>query len=264
MSNWQKGTKNFKTIKLGSPTSFWSYGLERRLYLVKQQVDFYGKKVLDVGCGLGMFLNKFSSLSEPAFDGKVQNTIVYGIDVDKRKIEIAKHKFSNVQVARAEKLPFSRKFFDIVFSHETLEHVDDDKKAIIEALRVLKTGGKMIIFCPNKRWPFETHGIYLRGKYHFGNIFGVTYLPKFLYKKLTPHVRNYSNKDLLSLFPQKSIKIIHHSHVFPGLDGLVTKTGLGGKFIRKILEFLERTPLHYFGISHFLVVEKLGDRQIDD
>lgn len=247
MGNWQEeANDDFDTIKMGSPSSFWSYGLNKRLEKVKKIVDFKGKKVLDVGCGIGMFLSKFQELGGD----------VYGVDVDERKIEIAKKTYSNVFVSPAEKLDFADNTFDIVFSHETIEHVDDDKKAIEESLRVLKPGGLIVIFCPNIRWPFETHGIYVDGKYQFGNKFGVTYLPREKYKKLIPHVRNYSNKDLLGLFDKNQIEVVHHSHVFPGFDGLVNRAGVVGKIARTILDLLESTPLHYFGISHFLVVKK--------
>jgi ubiquinone/menaquinone biosynthesis C-methylase UbiE len=246
MANWQENTTDYKTIKLGSPSSYWSYGLNRRLNLLKKELNFTSQKILDMGCGVGTFLEKFSKLGAD----------VFGIDVDERKIKIAKKNFPNVQVAFAEKLPFDNNYFDLVFSHEVLEHVQDDQKAVDEALRVLKQGGKLIIFCPNIHWPFETHGIYKNGKYQFGNIFGVTYYPKALYNRLTPHVRNYSNKDLLKLFENKNVRILRHTHVYPGFDGLVSKLGFVGKIIRKIFEILEKTPLHYFGISHFLIVEK--------
>ncbi len=47
-----------------------------------------------------------------------------------------------------------------------------------EIFRVLKPGGRLVLFCPNRGYPFETHGIYWRGKYHFGNIPLVNYLPQ--------------------------------------------------------------------------------------
>jgi hypothetical protein len=48
--------------------------------------------------------------------------------------------------------------------------------------------------------PFETHGIYWRGKYHFGNIPLVNYLPRKWRDRLAPHVRVYSKRDLEKLF----------------------------------------------------------------
>ena len=146
--------------------------------------------------------------------------------------------------------------FDIVWLHEVIEHVDDDKKAISECFRVLKSKGYLVIFAPNRLWPFETHGIYFKKKYIFGNIPLVTWLPNFLYRKMTPHVRNYTEKGLLRLIEGKH-KIIQNSYVFPGYDGLIKKFGVIGRLVRDVFEIFEKTPLKVFGISHFVIIQKI-------
>jgi SAM-dependent methyltransferase len=250
MTNWQKDTNDFDRIKKGSPSSYWSTGLQKRFDLVLSHIkDFKGKKILDVGCGVGTFLQKFSQVGMEAF----------GVELDKQKVDciLDKELYSKIRISPAENLPFEDNTFDFVFSHEVLEHVDNDQKAVTEALRVLKPNGQFIIFCPNIRWFFETHGIYIGKKYIFGNIPLVTYLPRFLYNKLTPHVRNYSNRDIKKLFKNQNVNFEIHRHVFPGFDGLIRKLGVLGKIVRRILDTLENTFLHYFGISHFVIVEKV-------
>ncbi len=61
--------------------------------------------------------------------------------------------------------------------NEVIEHVGNDRDTIREALRVTKPGGRVVIFAPNRYYPFETHGVYLGKKYVFGNIPLVNYLP---------------------------------------------------------------------------------------
>lgn len=246
-SNWQRSAKSFKQVKFGSPSLEWTGGLEHRLKLSQKYVEFKNKKVLDVGCGVGMFLNQFKKLGAE----------VYGIDIDKKKVAIAQEKFVNVQVAHAEDMPFRKGTFDIIWLHEVIEHVDDDSKTISECFRILKPGGKLVIFAPNRLWPFETHGIYFAGKYRFGNIPFVTYLPGKIYNKLTPHVRNYFKRDLFGLIKGVSYKKVYYSGVFPGFDKLTSKISLFGKLILQFFRLLEKTPLNRFGISHFLVLEKL-------
>lgn len=245
--NWQKDAESRKQVKLGSPSLEWTRGIETRLELTQKYIDFKGKKLLDVGCGVGMFLKKFKELGAE----------VYGIDIDEKKIEIAKEIYKNVEIAPSEKMPFKRNLFDIVWLHEVIEHVDNDQETIKECFRVLKPHGKLVIFAPNKLWLFETHGIYLGGKYIFGNIPLVTYLPRFLYKKITPHVRNYYKKDLYKLLNISSYKKIHYQGLFPGFDKLASRIPVLGILIRTVFSFLNRTPLNRFGISHFLIVEKL-------
>ncbi|MBN1916147.1 methyltransferase domain-containing protein [Candidatus Dojkabacteria bacterium] len=245
--NWQKKYSDFESIKSGSPSSYWTYGLERRLKMVRKLVILDDKKILDAGCGIGMFMEKFSEFSSN----------IYGFDPDPRKIELAKKKFKNVTISGAEKLPYKNNSFDIIWFHEVLEHVDNDRKSVRELVRVLKPGGKLIIFAPNRLWPFETHGIYINGKYKFGNIPLVTWLPNFIFNRLTPHVRNYSNRKIKNLLQALPIKIVHHKHVFPGFDGLQNRSKLLGNFMKGFTKVAESTPLHYFGISHFMILEKL-------
>ncbi|MCA9382363.1 class I SAM-dependent methyltransferase [Candidatus Dojkabacteria bacterium] len=246
-SNWQENAgDDFEQIKEGSPTMYWSFGLQRRLDLMLQRVDFKNKKILDVGCGIGTFVKKFGEYSSQ----------VYGLEYDQKKVDQAIPEVKqNIVQGEAEKLPYPDEAFDIVFSHEVLEHVNDDQKAVEEAFRVLKNNGEFIVFCPNRMYPFETHGIFIKGKYHFGNIPFVPYLPKSVYKKLTPHVRNYTNKDLLSLFNDRKWQITYHSHVFPGFDGLQRRSKFFSKLLRGLYS-LETTPLGNFGISHYLIAKK--------
>lgn len=247
--NWQKRAKNFRQVKYGSPSTDWTKGLEYRLEKTKKLVAFKDKKVLDVGCGVGMFMSKFKKLGSD----------VYGIDVDKEKIKIAKKSFKNVFASPSEKLPFRKNSFDVVWLHEVIEHVDDDKQTITECFRVLKSGGKLIIFAPNRLWPFETHGIFFKDKYRFGNKPIVPYLPNKWYDMLTPHVKNYFKGDIFKLLNQKGIsyKKIAYSRIYPGFDKLSAKIPVIGKLISNFFKFLNKTPLNAFGISHFVIVEKV-------
>jgi SAM-dependent methyltransferase len=138
-----------------------------------------------------------------------------------------------------------------------IEHVQDDSLTIREMIRVLKPGGRAIIFCPNRGYPFETHGIYWKGKYYFGNKPFVNYLPRKWRDKLAPHVRVYSKRDLQKLFDGLRVKFIERTVIFGAYDNLIARFGPVGKVLRSVLQFLEVTPLRGFGLSHLWVVEKL-------
>ncbi|MCL4825414.1 MAG: methyltransferase domain-containing protein, partial [Anaerolineales bacterium] len=90
----------------------------------------------------------------------------------------ARTRSPRILTAAGERLPLPPGMFDLILSHEVLEHVQDDREAVREMIRVLNPGGRIVIFCPNRGYPFETHGIYWRGRYKFGNIPLVNYLPR--------------------------------------------------------------------------------------
>ncbi len=52
--------------------------------------------------------------------------------------------------------------------------------------------------------------------------------------------------------------MIHQTVIFGGYDNIIARLGAFGRFIRRILQALEHTPLRWFGLSHFWVVEKKG------
>ena len=144
----------------------------------------------------------------------------------------------------------------MVLSHEVWEHVNDDRAAAREAVRILRPGGRLVVFVPNRLWLFETHGVYWRGVYHFGNIPLVNWLPDALRNKLAPHVRAYTGKQLRALFEGLPVRVIVHTQVFPGYDNIVKRRPVVGRILRALTYTAERTPLRVFGLSHLLVVEK--------
>jgi SAM-dependent methyltransferase len=58
----------------------------------------------------------------------------------------------------ATALPFENQSFDAVTMFDLLEHVPDDRKAVSEALRVLRPGGFLLISTPNENWQFPYYG----------------------------------------------------------------------------------------------------------
>jgi len=239
-------TSEDKSIKLGHPSYVWRFGQDRRLDLMSQHVPLEGQRILDIGCGLGMYVRKLLAVSDD----------VYGVDIDPEKVAEASQQLPHIQIASAESLPFEAASFDVVLMHEVIEHVTDDRRAVAEALRVLAPGGHVLIFVPNRLYPFETHGFYWRGHYHFGNIPLINYLPDTLRSRLAPHVRTYTTADLRRLLNGLPARLEYHTQVYPGYDNLVARRPRLGQALRGATYALEHTPLRAFGLSHFVVVAK--------
>ena len=240
--------RNFDKAALrGEPSYVWRAGQERRLEMIVQAAgDRLKGCILENGCGVGMYVEHISP-----FGGTV-----LGLEYDFERASEALTRSPHILNAAGEHLPLPSEIFDLILSHEVLEHVQDDRAVVREMVRVLKSGGRAVIFVPNRGYPFETHGIYWNGKYHFGNKLFVNYLPRSLRDKLAPHVRIYSGGDLKKLFADLPVQVIQHTVIFGAYDNIIARFGALGKVLRGILQFLERTPLKIFGLSHFWVVEK--------
>ena len=206
-------------------------------------------RILVDGCGVGMYVRALQPYA----------ATVDGMDIEAEHLAIAARNVPTAALSLAvcEQLPYPDGVFDLVLSHEVLEHVQDDRLAAAEMARVLKPGGRAVIFAPNRLYPFETHGHYWRGRYHFGNTPLINYLPNTLRNRLAPHVRAYTAAGLRELFIGQPVRVVHHTQIYPGYDNLVYRRPALGKWLRRVTYGLENSPLTMFGISHLLVVEKV-------
>ena len=240
----------------GVPSLVWRAGQARRLEMIlkwgkqdsgnKERQQF--NQVLDNGCGIGMYLKALQPYSVALFGNELEAEHLYSA--------LAVVPEAHLQIAVCEHLPYPDNFFDLILSHEVLEHVQDDSAAAREITRVLKPGSRAIIFVPNRWHPFETHGHYWRGVYHFGNTPLINYLPNFIRNRLAPHVRAYSSRGVRKLFADQPIRIIYHSQIYPGYDNIVQRKPKLGSILRNITYLLEKSPLAILGNSHLLVIEK--------
>lgn len=231
----------------GEPGYVWRSGQERRLAMVRGWLDLSGR-ILDNGCGLGTWLEALDPYSQQRF----------GLELEIERARQARSRAEGVVQAIGERLPFATGTFDGVLSNEVIEHVDDDRLAVSEMVRVLRPKGRLAIFCPNRWYPVEQHGIYWRGRYKFGNIPLVNYLPTPLRDRLAPHVRAYSAGQLLALVQGLPVEVVHHSRIYGGYDNIEQRWPRFGRTLKKGLYAAEKTPLSVLGLSHFLVLEKLA------
>lgn len=237
-----------KAALRGNPSYVWRAGQERRLKMI---LDAAGERVsgavLIDGCGVGMYMHHL----EP-FGGRV-----VGLDIELERALEAQNGSSLTLCGAGESLPFPANHFDLILSHEVLEHVQDDAATIREIIRTLRPGGRLILFCPNRGYPYETHGIYWRGKYHFGNIPLINYLPRPWRDRLAPHVDVYTRRDLEKLFAGLPVRWVQRTVIASAYDNIISRRPALGQFLRSVTQALEHTPLRGLGLSQFWVVEKL-------
>jgi len=233
----------------GEPSYIWREGQQRRLGMILEAAgERLGGSCLEVGCGIGLYLEKMRPFSNSCI----------GLEYEFSRAEKAAQRVEIILNAAGEQLPFPANRFEVLLSNEVIEHVEDDAQTVKEMIRVLKPGGRLVLFCPNRWYPVETHGIYWWGNFRFGNIPLVNYLPTRWRNRLAPHVRAYTRKDLETLFLGLPVRPITKTVIFGGYDNIIHRTPRLGKLLRWFLYQVENTPLQALGLSHFWVLEKEG------
>jgi len=117
--------------------AMWKYALEG-LGMVQ------GDRVLDVGCGTGVWLDRLK---------KHFGIRGIGVDISKSSLKTAVSKSSpelGFLCGDGPHLPFTEGYFDVVVSLDVLEHVEDQKGCLREMTRVLKPGGSFFLWTLNR------------------------------------------------------------------------------------------------------------------
>ena len=233
----------------GAPSYVWRAGQERRLAMIRRWLNTDGTFILVDGSGLGAYAARLGESSPH----------VYAFDIEFARVRASLERVPLAHVSAAEYVPYPANTFDALLSHEVLEHVADDRAALAEMARVLRPGGRAAIFCPNRWYPFETHGHYWRGEYHFGNTPLINYLPDALRNRLAPHVRAYTWHGLRRLLDGLPVRVVHHTRIFGAYDNIIARAPALGRALCAVLQTAERTPLRLLGLSHFLIIEKTAE-----
>jgi SAM-dependent methyltransferase len=95
-------------------------------------------RILDVGCGTGANLEMLAQYGEAE-----------GVDVSQEALAFCRERgLRNVRQGAAERLPYDDESFDLVTALDVVEHLDDDTAGLREMRRVLKPGGRAMLFVP--------------------------------------------------------------------------------------------------------------------
>lgn len=95
-------------------------------------------RILDVGCGTGANLELLG-----------QYGAAEGVDISPAALAFCRARgLDNVRLGEAEKLPYPDETFDLVTALDVVEHLDDDVAGLREMRRVLRPGGRALLFVP--------------------------------------------------------------------------------------------------------------------
>ena len=94
-------------------------------------------RILDVGCGLGWLLDALPASWEK-----------HGLEVSRVAADFA-GKFGKIFHGTLHESPYEDNFFDVIFMHQVIEHVDKPEEDIKVLRRILKSGGVLILGTPD-------------------------------------------------------------------------------------------------------------------
>ena len=123
-----------------------------------------GAYILDVMCR--------SAKAEEYYNKKRNNLRFASMDVSSRLLAEAKKRFEKESINGkllklvSLNLPFKDNVFDNIISYETIEHLPDPGKVIMEFGRVIKKGGELVLSCPNTSWDWIHSMVAFLGIHH--------------------------------------------------------------------------------------------------
>jgi len=204
--------------------------------------------ILDVGCGTGANLEMLSEFGQTE-----------GVDVSADALSFCQARgLTNVKQGAAEALPYEADSFDLVTGLDVVEHLDDDLAGLKEMRRVLRHGGRALLFVPA-----------------FMFLWGVQ-------DDVSNHRRRYTLKELKRVVREAGFEVeratyVNLSFFAPILLGRLfmratrlrpeSENNLTIGFLNGVLGRLlgaERVPLRYlnfpFGVSIICVARRIEDQ----
>jgi SAM-dependent methyltransferase len=172
------------------------YALEPYILSFGRFSEAAGKRVLEIGVGLGADHQRFVEAGADAF----------GIDLTPRAVAHTRDRLNafglpgRVAVGDAERLSFKSDYFDVVYSWGVLHHSPDTAKAVKEVWRVLRHGGQARIMIYHK-WSIVGFMLWMR--YALLALRPWRTLRELYSNHLeSPGTKAYSRSEALALFSQ--------------------------------------------------------------
>jgi SAM-dependent methyltransferase len=150
---WNERIHDLEMTKhpVGTPEFFADLDAYRfeKLHYLPRIVDFSGfagKRLLEVGCGIGTDLVRFAR----------GGAVCTGIDLSQTAIDLARRNLSvngvtaDLQVGNGEALPFPDASFDVVYGHGVVQYTADPAQLVRECHRVVRPGGRGIFMVYNR------------------------------------------------------------------------------------------------------------------
>jgi SAM-dependent methyltransferase len=236
------------SLGLGKSSAHGERGVTKRLHGLARQSDLRGDRMLDVGCGDGIYTVRLAENFER----------VDAIDIQADRIELFRVRLQDnansdhftVREMSVDQLDYDDDTFDLVTAIEVLEHVVDLDHALREIQRVLKPGGRFAFTTPNRWFPFETHGVLYRGRrYSPARAPFLTWIGP-LHQRFSD-ARTFTAHELRRRLSAVGLRIQAVDYIMPPFDRSAI-----GKRMRPVTDRMEQTPMRFLGMAMIVTAEK--------
>lgn len=244
--------EEYEVLASVEESHWWHVGMRK---LSAACLDSFGLRrpaeILDAGCGTGgnaEFLSRYGR--------------VWGLDVSRLAIRRSAVWLPGRTIqAAVEELPFAPGSFDMVTSFEVLYHqrVGDEGRALMEAARVLRPGGKLLLRLPAFSWLLRRHDrhVHTRRRYRLREVSGMLERSGFRVLRAT-----YVNALLL---PAVILNVLAE-RILPAFGRNGSQLGLPNRIVNRLLgvplslesSWVRRGGAFPAGLSILCLAEKRG------
>ena len=248
----------YDRIAIGGGDTAHPLTVAARLQMIEAAVPLAGRVLLDAGCGAGGYVQAL----------RARGIDVYGVEYSAEKVAAYRRRSDDpdrVGVGDLAALEFPAARFDVALLNEVLEHVPDEGAALRELHRVLRPGGTLIVFSPNRLYPFELHGVTVRAtgtRIPASRAVLVPYVPVVLGSYLFEYTaRNYWPHELRGLLRAAGFAIARTSYLWQTFENI---SGTQPRWLapvvpllRRVAAVLQATPVvRAFGVSQVIVTTR--------
>lgn len=198
------------TVEIAGGDTAQSLNLQKRVAVVERAAGgLEGKRLLDCGCGAGGYAAAYAACGAR----------VVGIEFNHEKLRAAQARglaHAAFATGDLERLPLADAFADVAVLNEVLEHVPDETRALAEIHRALRPGGLLVVMSPNRFYPFESHGVKLKGSATVVPVFVpfIPYVPLGLGRRVFDYwARNYWPWELRGLVRRAGFEVVRTGYV---------------------------------------------------
>lgn len=204
--------------------------------------------ILDVGCSSGQLMH---DLQNQGFSN------LTGIDVSEVGVQHARRAGFRCLVMDGQEPDFNSESFDIIIASDSLEHMEQDRKALNNWSKLLKPGGKAIVFVPAFMSLWSGHDVI---NHHYRRYTAIELKEKAVSAGLKIQQSGYWNFTLFfPIYTWRKIKNIFSSGEANPKDDLQNNGNLVNTLLKGVMAVenklagFVRFPV---GVSAFVVAQK--------